>query len=432
MQIEYYEKSLTEEFNDMFSRLEHCDTTDQKNKIKEMNRLIDEMNENDFESAFTVEMFNEVHESIERNKLPIENAILFLKHIGYYQSSNDIWNDSFEDSLLRKQIKKKIINENKKQEEKSEKLLIDLSECYLLLQDQIAGSYISDALIPICMPLLLKAALNKEENNEVKNEVEIALLALSNFKHISPKQELYLNEIKEIIQHHQKHHNLSQLAYQSAWEFLIFRFYEESGLEGVIVNELHFARETERELDELTRNVDWTKMDNNGRSNSKEMIIIRWGITLEQYFFSFNFSWNDENEKLIECIVRICRAARNRNKKIVGYYMRVFEQISELSAAGINSLLIHEAFDFALEETHQTTLNDIFTRNLFGFFKILRENLKEDADKEHSDAKRISVKRKVCQKLEEDGYEDTAISCFEPIILKKASVQFVCLEEYLF
>ncbi|KAH7818384.1 uncharacterized protein MONOS_8091 [Monocercomonoides exilis] len=77
----------------------------------------------------------------------------------------------------------------------------------------------------------LLVALSKEENEEAQKEVEMALLVLGNAGYQEIEQELFLTEIKEIIKYHQVHRNLTQLAYQSAWQFLMNEFeYEEAAL----------------------------------------------------------------------------------------------------------------------------------------------------------------------------------------------------------
>ncbi|KAH7821033.1 uncharacterized protein MONOS_17783 [Monocercomonoides exilis] len=103
------------------------------------------------------------------------------------------------------------------------------------------------------VPSVLKVALKKEESEEIQKEVEIALLSLSNIGYCKVRQEQYYFEIKEILKYHQEHHNLTHLAYQSAWQFFIYRFFNDNSLEDTISNELHFGREATRELEELEK-----------------------------------------------------------------------------------------------------------------------------------------------------------------------------------
>ncbi|KAH7814923.1 uncharacterized protein MONOS_11123 [Monocercomonoides exilis] len=77
----------------------------------------------------------------------------------------------------------------------------------------------SDALLSICVPRLLNVALEKKENEEAQKEVENALVALSSVWMMNKKtKKMCSNDIKEIIQYHQENHNLTRLAYQSAWQ----------------------------------------------------------------------------------------------------------------------------------------------------------------------------------------------------------------------
>ncbi|KAH7829778.1 uncharacterized protein MONOS_2040 [Monocercomonoides exilis] len=69
----------------------------------------------------------------------------------------------------------------------------------------------------------------------------------------------------EIIRYHQEHHNLSRLTYQCTWEFLTFRLWVDYGLNGKVVNKLHFVREATRELEDLSKSVDWKKKEKRGK-----------------------------------------------------------------------------------------------------------------------------------------------------------------------
>ncbi|KAH7818888.1 uncharacterized protein MONOS_1740 [Monocercomonoides exilis] len=115
---------------------------------------------------------------IEEKKMTMENAILLLKCIGYCKELKNMWSSGFNDSEIRRRFEKMIYEEEKKKEEKNKGLLIDLCECYLLL-----NSSDSQELLTTCVPCLLKAASVKEESEEVQTEVEMALLALSGMGH---------------------------------------------------------------------------------------------------------------------------------------------------------------------------------------------------------------------------------------------------------
>ncbi|KAH7819736.1 uncharacterized protein MONOS_17892 [Monocercomonoides exilis] len=247
---EFKKKSSNEHFLEFLHELGHCDENAQRQKILEMNEIIKEMEEEEFKSVFTKEMFNKMDEMIKEGEVKIENAFYLLKHLGYCIFLKDMWALGFWYSSLNKRFEKMIINENEKKEDKNDRLLVDLCECYASFRSNFSKEWIS-----IIVPCLLKAGLRKEESKEVQKDVEMALLALCNTKYYFIEQELYLNEIKDIVKYHQEHHNLTQLAYQYAWEFLINRLLCDNSLEDVVVNELHFAREAARELEELTRSL---------------------------------------------------------------------------------------------------------------------------------------------------------------------------------
>ncbi|KAH7824092.1 uncharacterized protein MONOS_17550 [Monocercomonoides exilis] len=113
------------------------------------------------------------------------------------------------------------------------------------------------------------------ENKEAQKEVETVLLALSSIGDNKVPKELYLGAIKEIIEYHHENHNLTHLAYQSAWQFLIDRFFRDKDLEIVIVNELHFPREAATELEELSKFVNWKKKEREkiGKETKEELTI---------------------------------------------------------------------------------------------------------------------------------------------------------------
>ncbi|KAH7822141.1 uncharacterized protein MONOS_5955 [Monocercomonoides exilis] len=111
-------------------------------------------------------------------------------------------------------FEKMIIDEEKKKEEKNEKLLTDLCECYLALLER--KHFVPDDVLKIVVHYILRAASNKEESEEVQKEVEMALLPLSNIFPYTVEKEEHEKELIEILLHHRQHHNLTHLAYQSA------------------------------------------------------------------------------------------------------------------------------------------------------------------------------------------------------------------------
>ncbi|KAH7826359.1 uncharacterized protein MONOS_8649 [Monocercomonoides exilis] len=159
--------------------LEHCSEMEQKQKIEEMNGMMDKMDENELRCVLTNEVFNEIDKMIEEKKLSLDNTILLLKKMGYLNALKSIYSSFFEKSSLVERFERLVIeeekkNEEKKNEEKNEKLLIDLCECYLFLIE-----FFSSESISISVSCLLVVALKKEENEETQKEVEMALLALS-------------------------------------------------------------------------------------------------------------------------------------------------------------------------------------------------------------------------------------------------------------
>ncbi|KAH7818898.1 uncharacterized protein MONOS_1728 [Monocercomonoides exilis] len=164
----------TEQFSKLFCELEHCREDEQIQKMEEMKRMIDEMNRKEFQTVFTKECFNKIHQMIEKNSLSLERTTLLLKHAGFCKVLKKIFLYSFYCSLLSERMKEMIIDENEKK--KDEKLLTDFCECFALL---IEGS-IPKKLLSIVVPCLLKVALKKDETEEAQKEVEMALLALGN------------------------------------------------------------------------------------------------------------------------------------------------------------------------------------------------------------------------------------------------------------
>ncbi|KAH7832770.1 uncharacterized protein MONOS_16902 [Monocercomonoides exilis] len=361
---------------------------------------------------------------IEKKILSVENAILLLKHIGHFKSLKGISIYNIDTSSLSQKFKEMIIDENeKKKDEKNEKLMIDLCESYLLLNEGIFSESLS-----ICVPCLLKVALNKEEREEVQKEVEMALLALWNTRFIKIEQELYLSEIKEIIQHHQEHHNMTHLAYQSAWDFLINKFYDDKfykkivlnkqhqardeSLEEVIVIELHFVKEAKREMEELSKCVDWKRKDDKKVKEKKEMIILmKWLDTINGFFHSCR-SWNEDFAGLIRRTVQILRASRCNYGEIHVKCLYMIRRAAEEKIVKIGDLLKGESVDVILEEIQQPTTYNNAMRNCLYFFLEISERLKEKTDNKANEAKRMELKRKIFEKMEEKGYEDTLASLY--------------------
>eukprot|EP00770_Monocercomonoides_exilis_P008954 MONOS_8909.1-p1 / transcript=MONOS_8909.1 / gene=MONOS_8909 / organism=Monocercomonoides_exilis_PA203 / gene_product=unspecified product / transcript_product=unspecified product / location=Mono_scaffold00350:29019-29952(-) / protein_length=291 / sequence_SO=supercontig / SO=protein_coding / is_pseudo=false len=283
-------------------------------------------------------------------------------------------------------------------------------------------------MISICVPCLLKAALKKEESKEAQKEVEIALLSLSCIDFLSDmEKELYLNEITDIIKYHQEHRSLTRLAYQSAWRFLIDRFHKDYSLKDIVVNELHFAREAGRELEDLMKCIDWKgKEEENGRM---EVIFIRRWIDVVSIFFNWSLSWNEELAGLIGCLVDLFRASRDNYVEIRKQCICSFEEAVRNPTLKIDDLLKSGAVDLYLEEMKQSTLDERLEFECLQFFLKISERLIEKRDGETNKTKRKELKRKVFEKMEEEGYEDYIIGLFHNICYRTVSDSYL-IENY--
>ncbi|KAH7815318.1 uncharacterized protein MONOS_4498 [Monocercomonoides exilis] len=244
------------------------------------------------------------------------------------------------------------------EEEKNENLLIDLRECYLLL-----SRWASSELILTCMPCVLKVASVKEESEEVQKEVEIALLALCEIGVFKVKQEQYLKEITEIIEHQQKHRNLTKLAYQSAWQFLMNRLFNDDSLEDTIVNELNFVKEATKELEALIKCMDWKKKDGEekgGKEVKEEIVLIRWLRMIKIYYRRCRL-WNEEFVWLVSSIVQLFRTAKDNYRGICKECIELLSKAANCKAVKVENLLKGAAFNMILEVIIQST---------FGFSQI--------------------------------------------------------------
>ncbi|KAH7816656.1 uncharacterized protein MONOS_18687 [Monocercomonoides exilis] len=401
--------SETERFNELFSELEDCDEDEQRKKIIEMNDTVDEMDEEEFKSIFTKDLFNKMGKMIEEKKISMEIAILLLKHVGYCKVMKNIWIMHFKESLLKRRIEKMIADENEKKEEKNENLLVGLCECYLTLDCSF-----SNELLSICACCLLKVASKKEENKEAQKEVEMALLTLSYIDYFMKMQnELYLNRIKEIIKHHQEHHNLTLLACLSAWQFLINRLPNNS-LEKVIVNELRLAREAARELERLVKQMDLKRRE--GKTNGKEMkemvTLMRWLSTLNVYFANFTLK-NKELVGLFRYIIQVFRASKDNFKEISVICISPLISAANNRAVKVDYLLKGDVVDALLEEIQQPTQNYRLTYECMVLSLHISIRLGAENNEKIGKAKRKATKRKIFEKMEEDGYEDSMVSLHE-------------------
>ncbi|KAH7819340.1 uncharacterized protein MONOS_12007 [Monocercomonoides exilis] len=144
--------------------------------MDEMTGMIEEMSGQEQCSILGTEFFNELLKMLDEKTLLLEDVVLLLKQWGFRRTLKCNCNLSDISNSLCKKFDALIIEEEEKKEEKNEKHLVELYECYLILQGYFnsRGESISAILSG-----LLKVALSKEENEETQKEVEMALLALS-------------------------------------------------------------------------------------------------------------------------------------------------------------------------------------------------------------------------------------------------------------
>eukprot|EP00770_Monocercomonoides_exilis_P015049 MONOS_14995.1-p1 / transcript=MONOS_14995.1 / gene=MONOS_14995 / organism=Monocercomonoides_exilis_PA203 / gene_product=unspecified product / transcript_product=unspecified product / location=Mono_scaffold01122:5424-6741(-) / protein_length=376 / sequence_SO=supercontig / SO=protein_coding / is_pseudo=false len=348
------QKSQFTKFTELFSELENCSEIEQKQKIEEMNKRMNKMNKEELCSVFTNGQLDRLNKMIEERKISLESAIPLLKHMGYCKAMKDFLGTSLCKSYLQERFEKMIVEEKKK---KNEKLLFDLCECYISLYESLR-----EALFSICVPCLLKVALNKEESEENQKEVEMALLALSNIRsYHRVGNGLYLNGMTEILKYHQKNHNLTQLAYQSAWVFLISRWTYNKCPNSNVLNELHFVGEATRELELLSKCVYLKKKEEErGKETKVEILLLRWLVII--VFYSQNAQIHGEEfVKLTRCIIDLCRAAKGNNREIQYKCFSFLYNIILREAESDGCVLREEAVDFILEEMHGPTIDNEVT-----------------------------------------------------------------------
>ncbi|KAH7815969.1 uncharacterized protein MONOS_13058 [Monocercomonoides exilis] len=383
-----------------------------------MNKIMEDMRREEFLSVFTKELFNKIDEMIEEKKIRMENVRMLIKRVAYWIELKNAWYYSFEFSELSQRIREMIVEEDWKKEKKDEKLLIDLCKWCLSVSFST-----SSKLISICLPCIMKAASNKEENEEAKEEVEMALLALNGYGYCEISEELYLNEIKDIIQHHQEHHNLTRLAYQSAWQFLMNRFDKDKNLEAVIVNELHFVREAIKELEELTRNVNWKKEkeeERRGKEAKEEIVILRWFDIIMENISQCKLR-NEEFIRFIGSIVELYRAAKDIHRGICGECIDFLRFAARSEPVKNDDLLKGGAIDVVFEELYQPTLEDENVRYCLDTVLAISGRLEGKTDDEMEEVKRKEMNRKVFEKMEEEGHEDTIASFYGTIDFQNAN-----------
>ncbi|KAH7818538.1 uncharacterized protein MONOS_18673 [Monocercomonoides exilis] len=378
---------------------------ERKAKVEEMITLIIKMNGNELCSILDSDILNRINLMIETKNLSLENAISLIKQIGYCKVMKDIYNSSFCFSSLSEKFESLILMELKKKEERREKLLIDLCECcFMLFENEIK---MRDELIPVCASCLMKVALCNDKSEGKQKETEIDLLALSCFpNNIKVNKIMYINEVKKIIHYHQEHHNLTQLAYQSAWQFLINRFFFESSLEYVIANELHFAREAVQELAELSKCVELKKNEKGEEEKKVTHVIMRWLNVLNVFFSLRTSNGKSDCVEVISCLVCTCRRMKKHKKTTADKCIHLFKSIMYKKRICIEDILSGGVISFFFEDVRGSTVNNDDTISCLEFFQFLTSWLKEFKQSENEEMQRKMLKRKAFSKLEEEGYED--------------------------
>ncbi|KAH7828355.1 uncharacterized protein MONOS_6447 [Monocercomonoides exilis] len=412
--------SLVQKFLKMLSELNHSTYDVQKQKIEEMNKTIQKIYEDELDLIITGKLYDDVNKMIEEGKISTENACLLLKKVGYCKVLRSITNQCFDYTALRQKFEKMIVDENEKKEGKNEKLLSDLCECYLSNCSVFFLEDVPKELVSICLHFLLKVSGNKEKNEKAQKETEMSLLALTNIGlHKVVKTELYLNEIKEIIQYHQKYHNLTQLAYQSAWRFLINRLFNEGELRYAITSELQFMNEAVQELKEIEKCVELEekakkKGDKEGETKEKEtkedLTLKRCLKTLNLYF-QFCKSGGKHSAELIELVIRQIKASqKNRRAQLLIESLNIFSEMISKETNDVCNLLNGGATVFVLEELFRCSLKNEIIDYCLIFFMNLQRRLNGKIQDEKNELKLKTAKIEILREYEEEGYEDAIIS----------------------
>ncbi|KAH7831007.1 uncharacterized protein MONOS_18546 [Monocercomonoides exilis] len=399
-------ESISEKHFELLDELKRSVITGQIAKINELSKMTSKMNEKDLDLVFTEETFNKIDQMIEEKKISIENMCLLLKQMGYCKILKTNWNNSYVFSSLSLRIERMIFDEDKKKEEKNVNLLVDLSECYLFLTNGL-----SKELLLICIPCLLKIALKKEENEEAQKEVEMALLALSNAGYREVRNSLFVDKIKEIIQYHQNHRNLTHLAYQSAWKFLKDRFYSSRKLINDLMNSLHFIEEATKELDELSKNMNWKKKDKDENEMKVIWTIRRWFSLIYSYFYRGEFRGKQQT-RVISCILRINKAAKDDCDEISINWLDLFRAMLTNGTVGVSELWRCGVGNFVLDEIIKSTLKFSGLCYCLQFFHTLSKCMRKIKNISDEKSKAIEIKREIFEMLEEEDYEDVIVTFY--------------------
>ncbi|KAH7824841.1 uncharacterized protein MONOS_17458 [Monocercomonoides exilis] len=402
----HVKKTFRKKFTKMLGELECCDKSKKKQIIEEMNELLGKMDKEEFESTFNEDLFDDVDSMIEEKNLSNGIAAMLLKEIGYQKNLRISSNASFKYSVLKLTLEEIITKEERKCKEKYGWLVVDICECYLLLRNDY--HYLPEETVSVCVPCLLEVAMNKDRSEKTQKKVELALMALGNVGHlVKIERALYLKEITEIIKYHQEHRNLTHLAYQSAWNFLIDRLCNAKSLETLISKKLNFAREAIQELEEMSKRVDWRvegKTEEDGKIKEVQ-IILKWIYTINAFFVFFK-TWKEEYVELFHLLVEMCRSSRTFKQGITEKFIILFQITAHMDAVSVYALLKCGAYDQISEEIRLPTMEDEIAQKCLEGFSDLSKRMKGKMTNEVDEMKIKEIKREMFDRLEEEGHED--------------------------
>ncbi|KAH7822900.1 uncharacterized protein MONOS_15427 [Monocercomonoides exilis] len=395
-----------EKYTEMLFQLRDCSAEEQTQRVGEMNSLMDQMGEDEMDNHAS-KVFEEFCRMIEEKKVSLENTISLMKRVGYANIMRSIYAIYLCDFSLKKKIESLIFEEGKKNDEKNEKLLIEMCECCGFIYRNI-----SPEIIPVYVPCMLNAALKKEESEETRKEVEDALLALNYIEEAHfVRIELFQSKIKEIIMYHQEHRNLTHMGYRSAWHFYLNRLLDYSFLGDAIVNELHFVREAARELEELSRSVRMKKKEGKVISPEFKYTVNGWLETV-LYYRQSGPRAKEDYVPLVQSMVCLRKAARGIENELFGINSQTYELMALYIAGGVEDLLKGGVFEAVLEEMQRDFIENHKMHDCYKFFLAIQE-LKMRAEPTANEAQKKEIKMKLHEKLEEEGFEDILIGNYE-------------------
>ncbi|KAH7815049.1 uncharacterized protein MONOS_18700 [Monocercomonoides exilis] len=220
----------------------------------------------------------------------------------------------------------------------------------------------------------------------------------------------HFREISEIIKCHQLNHNLTHLGYQSALSLLFCNFYEGKEFASEDLENLHFFQEVIRELKELINYVNWKKKERKEKEKNEVWIIKRWLRLLLKYFNEVYL--REENEGLIECIVKLCDVSNENHRDIRNNCICLIGSIMRVAYVDAEYLLRCRAVDVIFEDIHQTVLHFDICYQCLKILLVITNRLNEKTKDEKLEHKQKIIKREIYEKFEEEGYDDISLSFY--------------------